>query len=140
MAHVCNVCLNWKRHELQIRASGGKPYSKTGLTNAQLVQKAATKAEAAIGGTGRFAGTAKHSYATNLLDRYQSIYGHRGLFPNHSFNNNLILGPGNRGILDVLDKTNGVIYDFKFGKAVMSPAQYNKYYNNFGLPIQVIRP
>ncbi len=110
--------------------------AKGGLTNPQLVQKSATLAERAIGGQGPVAGIAKHKYATQLLDRYQSIYGHKGLFPNHSFNN----GIGNRGILDVLDRTNGVIYDFKFGKAVMSPAQYNKYYNNFGLPIQIIRP
>jgi len=110
--------------------------ARGGLTNPQLVQKSATLAERAIGGQGPVAGIAKHKYATQLLDRYQSIYGHKGLFPNHSFNN----GIGNRGILDVLDRTNGVIYDFKFGKAVMSPAQYNKYYNNFGLPIQIIRP
>lgn len=110
--------------------------AKTGFTNSQLVQKSATLAERAIGGQGPVAGTAKHKYATQLLDRYQSIYGHKGLFPNYSFNN----GVGNRGILDVLDKTNGVVYDFKFGKAVMSPAQYTKYFNNFGLSIQVIRP
>ncbi|QQT26037.1 DUF6443 domain-containing protein [Sphingobacterium spiritivorum] len=109
---------------------------KEGLTNAQLVQKAATKAEAAIGGIGRFAGTAKHKYATNLLERYQRIYGNRGLFTNFSFNN----GVGNRGTLDVLDKINGIVYDFKFGKAVMSSSQYNKYLRNFGLPIQIVRP
>lgn len=49
---------------------------KTGLTNPQLVQKAATLAENRI--------------------------GDRGLLINHSFNN----GVGNRGILDVLDNTN----------------------------------
>ena len=38
------------------------------------------------------------------------------------------------------DHLNGIIYDFKFGKAVMSQAQYSKYFNNFGLPIQIIRP
>ncbi|MEO5894048.1 MAG: RHS repeat-associated core domain-containing protein [Ferruginibacter sp.] len=106
------------------------------LSNQQLVQKSATLAERAIGGTGRFAGTAKHQYANKLLNRYQSIYGDRGLRPNFSFNN----GVGNRGFLDVLDQTNGIIYDFKFGKAVMSSAQYNKYFRNFELPIQIIRP
>jgi RHS repeat-associated protein len=113
---------------------------REGLTNAELIQGAATKAEAAIGGTGRFAGTAKHTYATELLERYQKIYGDRGLETNVFFNNNAILGPGNRGFLDVLDRTNGVIYDFKFGNAVMSNDQYTKYTNNFGLPIQIIRP
>ncbi|WP_165798557.1 DUF4225 domain-containing protein [Chitinophaga costaii] len=110
--------------------------AKTGLANPQLVQKSATLAERAIGGTGGVAGTAKHQYASKLLNRYQSIYGNRGLETGLYFNK----GVGNRGFLDVIDYTNGIIYDFKFGKAVMSPAQYNKYFNNFGLPIQVIRP
>ena len=110
--------------------------AKPALTNAELVQSVATRAENAIGGTGRLAGTAKHTYATNLLERYQSIYGNRGLAVNKFFNN----GVGNRGFLDVLDNANGVIYDFKFGNAVMSRAQYTKYWNNFGLPIQIIRP
>ncbi|MBP1617676.1 MAG: putative RhaS protein [Bacteroidetes bacterium] len=110
--------------------------AKGGLTNPQLVQKSATLAERAIGGTGGVAGTAKHQYASKLLNRYQSIYGNRGLETGLYFNN----GVGNRGFLDVIDHTNGIIYDFKFGKAVMSPAQYNKYFSNFGLPIQVIRP
>jgi RHS repeat-associated protein len=110
--------------------------AKTGLTNPQLVQKSATLAERAIGGTGGVAGTAKHQYANALLNRYQSIYGSRGLSTNVYFNN----GVGNRGFLDVLDRTNGIIYDFKFGNAVMSPAQFGKYSRNFGLPIQVIRP
>lgn len=120
----------------------GANAAKTGLTNAQLVQKAATKAEAAIGGTGRFAGTAKHNYATNLLERYQSIYGHKGLDFKVPFNN----GPANRGFLDVLDKTNGIIYDWKFGYPSMTPTQLNmtpqmiKYQSNFGLPTQVIKP
>ncbi len=110
--------------------------ARGGLTNAQLVQKSATLAERAIGATGGVAGTAKHQHASKLLNRYQSIYGQRGLETGRYFNN----GVGNRGFLDVIDHTNGIIYDFKFGKAVMSPRQYNKYFTNFGLPIQVIRP
>lgn len=111
-------------------------FSKSGLTNYQLVQKAATLAEKAIGGKGPVSGTAKHKYASRLLERYQAIYGDRGLATNVRFNN----GVGNRGVLDVLDSANGIIYDFKFGKAVMRSAQYNKYFTNFGLPIQIIRP
>jgi len=113
-----------------------------GLTNAQLVQKAATKAEMAIGGSGRFAGTAKHNYATDLLERYQSIYGDRGLDFRVPFNNGL----NNRGFLDVLDNANAIIYDWKFGYPNMTPAQLNqtaqmlKYQRNFGLPTQVIKP
>ncbi|MDD2315476.1 MAG: hypothetical protein PHX12_11530, partial [Proteiniphilum sp.] len=97
----------------------------------------ATKAEAAIGGTGRFAGTAKHTYANNLLSRYQSIYGNRGLQFNHYFNN----GVGNRGFLDVVDHGSRTIFDYKFGNAVMGSGQYLKYSRNFpGYSIQIIRP
>lgn len=114
--------------------------AKIGLSNAELVQKAATKAERAIGKTGRFAGTEKHSYATKLLERYQKIFGDRGLDTNVYFNNNRVLGPGNRGFLDVLDNTNGIIYDFKFGQSIMKHGQYEKYSRNFEYPIHIIRP
>ncbi|GEP97520.1 hypothetical protein CCY01nite_37800 [Chitinophaga cymbidii] len=41
--------------------------AKTGMTDFQLLTRAAQKVETAIGETGRFAGTAKHTYANNLL-------------------------------------------------------------------------
>ncbi|GAA4419283.1 RHS repeat-associated core domain-containing protein [Nibrella viscosa] len=108
-----------------------------GLSNAQLVSRSATKAEAAIGGTGRFAGTAKHAYANNLLSRYQRLYGNRGLDVNYYFNN----GVGNRGFLDVVDHGSRTIFDYKFGNAVMGSSQYLKYSRNFpGYSIQIIRP
>ncbi|MEH3114040.1 hypothetical protein [Pedobacter terrae] len=66
-------------------------FTKRGTSDLELVGKAADKAEAAIGGTGRFAGTAKHTYANNLLNRYQRIYGDRGLNFNQYFNNNFTL-------------------------------------------------
>jgi hypothetical protein len=110
--------------------------AKTGLTNAQLVQKSATLAERAVAAKGPVAGTAKHEYASALLERYQSIYGTRGLSTKVYFNN----GVNNRGFLDVLDRANGIIYDFKFGVARMSTEQHALYTRNFGLPIQVIRP
>jgi hypothetical protein len=47
------------------------------MTELQLVTGAAQKAEAAIGGSGSVAGILKHTYAKNLLRRYQSIYGDR---------------------------------------------------------------
>ncbi|GAA0882181.1 DUF6443 domain-containing protein [Sphingobacterium siyangense subsp. cladoniae] len=109
---------------------------KIGLTNAELVQGAATKAEAAIGGTGRFAGKAKHVYAKDLLSRYQSIYGDRGLSFEHYFKNG-----SERGFLDVLDNNNNMIYDYKFGDATMSNKQYSKYSNAYpGYTIEVVRP
>jgi hypothetical protein len=123
-------------------AATGTKLVRKSLSNADLVQKSATKAEAAIGGTGRFAGTAKHTYATELLKRYQRRYGDRGLRFGVSFNN----GPGNIGRVDVLDRTNSIIYDWKFGYPGMTPAQLNntpqmlKYQRNFGLPTQIIKP
>ncbi|EHQ41711.1 hypothetical protein [Myroides odoratus] len=107
--------------------------SKGGYTNAQLVQSAAIRAEAAIGGVGRFAGTAKHTYAGNLLNRYQRLYGDRGLKVNEYFN-----GRFGKGFLDVHDVDHKIIYDFKFGRPIMRAAQFNKYYNTFGEPIYIV--
>ncbi|MGX5687417.1 DUF6443 domain-containing protein [Arcticibacter tournemirensis] len=110
--------------------------AKTGMTDLQLVTRAAQKAETAIGGTGRFAGTAKHTYANNLLSRYQSIYGNSGLQFNQYFN-----GPAGRGFLDVVNHRTMTIYDYKFGSAVMGNSQFLKYSNSFpGYGIQIIRP
>ncbi len=115
----------------------GKIAAKGGMTELQLVTKAAQKAEAAIGGSGGVAGTLKHTYAKNLLSRYQSIYGDRGL----SLGSNYFNGPAGKGFLDVVNHNTGMIYDFKFGNAFMSNAQYLKYSNSFpGYGIQVIRP
>ncbi|MEO9850071.1 MAG: RHS repeat-associated core domain-containing protein [Reichenbachiella sp.] len=107
--------------------------AKKGLTNNQLVTKSATLAEKAVGGTGRFAGTAKHTYATNLLRRYQGIYGNRGLRTNVYFN-----GRNGRGFLDVLDETNGIIYDWKFGRPFMSNSQFTKYSRHWRLPVNIV--
>ncbi len=70
----------------------------TGMTDTQLLTRVAQKAETAIGGTGRFAGTEKHAYANNLLNRYQSIYGNRGLQSNQYLN-----GPVGKGFIDVVN-------------------------------------
>lgn len=111
--------------------------ARTGMSEVQLVTRAAQKAEVAIGGTGRFAGTAKHTYTNNLLSRYQSIYGNRGLQLNNYFNN----GVGNRGFLDVVNHNSRTIYDFKFGSATWRAGQLQKYQRNFpGYNIQIIRP
>ena len=106
------------------------------LTNGQLIESAAMRAESAIGGTGRFAGSAKHTYAINLLKRYESRFGSRGLQYNYYFN-----GKSGRGFLDVYDEASGMIYDFKFGKAFMNKAQYQKYSTSFpGSKIYITRP
>ncbi|MDE2105983.1 MAG: hypothetical protein KGL39_52660, partial [Patescibacteria group bacterium] len=94
----------------------------------QLVQDIATRAEktmnrrlAAQGRatTGRFAGTAKHSYAKRLLDRYQSMYGTRGLVTEESWlngsNQNAAGKPGSVR-LDVRDTNTNEVYDLDFGR------------------------
>jgi RHS repeat-associated protein len=111
--------------------------TKTGMTEMQLVTRAAQKAEAAIGGTGNVAGTLKHTYAKNLLSRYQSRFGGNLSLGSNYFNN----GIGNRGFLDVVNHSTKTIYDFKFGGAVMNNAQFLKYSRNFeGYGIHIVRP
>ena len=123
--------------EASVGINSLKGISSKALTNSQLVQKSATLAERAIGGIGPVAGTSKHQYAKNLLSRYQSIYGDQGL----SLGTNYFKSKAGKGFLDVVNHNTKTIYDFKFGKAVMSNAQYAKYSSNFpGYSIQVIRP
>ena len=107
----------------------------------QLVTKAAQKAEAAIGGTGNVAGTLKHTYAKNLLSRYQIRFGGDLSLSSNYFNNNALLGAGNKGFLDVVNHTTKTIYDFKFGSAVMNNTQFLKYSRNYpGYGITIIKP
>jgi len=110
---------------------------KTVMTDEKLITRIAQKAEKAIGGSGGVKGSLKHQYAKKLLDRYQKMFGDRGLETEFPFNN----GPGNRGFLDVVKHSTMQIWDYKFGKAVMSTEQYLKYSTNFrNYIIKVIRP
>ena len=114
--------------EVKASAKSATTHAAKGLTNEQIVMKAADKANRAIPGTWPVVGTKKHTYAEKLIDRYQSIHGDRGLRTNEYFNN----GPGNRGFLDVHDTQNNIIYDFKFGKnPKMGQPQIDKYMRNF---------
>lgn len=126
-----------------IRASNsGRSFWTGKYTNRTLVQKAADLAEAKIGGTGAVAGTRKHKYAKNVLQRYQDIYGDRKL----RFDVNKIDETTNRKyILDVLDRKK-FIYDWKFGYPNKTPGQLNmlpqmqKYREIWGLPSEIIKP
>ena len=86
------------------------------LANEALVQKAANLAERRIGGFGSKAGTLKHGYAEDLLQRYQRRFGDRGLELEGSWKNGLPVEYGTKGSvrLDVFDTTSGTIYDYKF--------------------------
>jgi len=53
----------------------GNVATKGGMTELQLVTKAAQKAKAAIPGSGGVVGTLRHTSAKNLLSRYQSRFG-----------------------------------------------------------------
>ena len=79
----------------------------------------ARRAERKIGGTGHVAGSKKHSYADELLHRYQKMTGQR----THLETETSYLGGQKtfRGKLgsarpDVRDKNTGTIYDYKFVK------------------------
>lgn len=96
--------------------SATNPASRPALTNPQLVQKAASIAEMRIGGTGRVQGIRKHTYAKNLLERYQRAYGDRGLELESSWYNGNPKKYGYPGSvrIDVLDINKGIAYDYKF--------------------------
>jgi hypothetical protein len=100
--------------------SGGQ--SRQGLTNFELVVRAGAKAQAAIPGRGNVAGIAKHTYATNLLERYQQMYGTRGLDLNRQIGQGL-----GSARPDVFDNQNNMIYDWKFGAGRLGNAQRTLY-------------
>ncbi|WP_158642992.1 DUF6443 domain-containing protein [Mucilaginibacter ginsenosidivorax] len=117
--------------------------AKNALTNDQLVKRAAEFADEFVTKAKNpgALGTAKHEAATKLLERYQNIYGDRGLTFKEYFNNEQSLGIGNKGFLDVVDHASQKIYDFKFGAAKLGGAQQAKYARNFaGYIIKQIKP
>jgi hypothetical protein len=100
-------------------APNGASCACNGSTNPStpdLIQAIATRAEARIGGTGAVAGTKKHAYAATLLDRYQGIYGSRGLQVEQAYLNGVPVPgkPSGSAIPDVFDPSTGIIYDYKF--------------------------
>ena len=114
------------------------------MTEKQLVQRAATYADGFVPFTTSPAvtGTLKHVAAKRYLHLLQLRTGQGGLsLGSNYFNNNSILGAGNRGYLDVVNHNTKMIYDFKFGDAIMNNAQRSLYSRNFpGYGIQVIKP
>lgn len=120
----------------------GRDFWTGKITNRTLVQRAATVAESNVGGKGAVAGTKKHEYATEMLERYQKRYEDRQLlFKNYNYDSN-----GKRYILDVLDKKNKMIYDWKFGYPNKTPFQLNStpqmqnYRRLWEIPSEVIKP
>ena len=83
-------------------------------------------------GTPREIGTLDHAYAKRLLDRYQRMFGDRGLVTERSFIGGLEVPYGSKGSvrLDVLDVNTGAVWDYKFGTTPMSAAQRLKILTN----------
>ena len=79
-------------------------------------------------GTPREIGIAQHTYAKNLLNRYQKMFGDRGLVAERSFINGVRVPYGTSGSvrLDVFDIHTGAVWDYKFGVTPMSAAQQAK--------------
>jgi len=92
-----------------------------GLSNAEIVEKAGEKAFRNILGKGPIVGIERHEYATEMIERYQNLYGSRGLLPK-------VRSADGKAILDILDSQNSIIYDWKFGNSArMSNTQFLKY-------------
>ncbi len=77
-------------------------------------------------------GSQKHAYADHLLDRYQKIYGSRGLLTEsswelqHGVPKRVPYGTKGSTRVDVLDTATRRAYDYKFGGARMSSSQRKK--------------
>ena len=102
--HVKKAKAKAMRYLLLLITTGGVfcSHAQHGATTSDMDKNwVVTKSLNADGSTGGPAGTAKHQYASALLNRYQSIHGSKGLSTNVHFNN----GVGNRGFLGVLDRT-----------------------------------
>lgn len=133
-----------ERATVRVVVNGNEHLIPKGLTNTELIQFGANEAERIVGGTGRYAGTQKHTYVNALLDRFERIDGTRG------FQYDVYFGPENgngRGFLDLWDPQNNMIYDFKFGYPNKTPAMLNnspqmiRYRNEFtGASSTIIKP
>jgi RHS repeat-associated protein len=123
-------------------------------TNAQLVQDIATRADTwaareGITGTPQQLGIAKHGYAEDLLNRYQQMFGDRGLQTEVSVINRGVVDYGTAGSvrLDVLEGNVAnptAIYDYKFGTSGLTPGRINQIRTiggyGPGVPIIPVRP
>lgn len=93
------------------RASlSGREFLTGRYTNEAIVIRAGVGAENSLGGKGAIAGTKKHKYTREFIDKVNEIYENTGLKVHES---KKYLGKVN--YFDVLDLKNGIIYDYKFG-------------------------
>ena len=113
---------------------GPKPAVATSkyANNEDLIQSVADRADARFAGSGPAVGSQKHAYADRLLDRYQKIFGSRGLLTEKSWElhqgvpRRVPYGTKGSTRVDVLDTATRRAYDYKFGGARMSSSQRKK--------------
>jgi RHS repeat-associated protein len=86
------------------------------LTNDELVQEIARRAQRKIGGWGSSRGSQKHGYAAKVLRRYQNLYGSRDMVAEVSYLHQVRVPYGTKGgiRIDVLDLNANVAHDYKF--------------------------
>jgi len=79
-------------------------------------------------GTPREIGTRQHKYARDLLERYQRMFGERGLETEVSLKNGKSVRYGKEGSVrvDVFDPDTGEIWDYKFGSTPMTQRQIDR--------------
>lgn len=100
--------------------SVGPGYQEAGFGGAarHLLREIAKRAQRAIGGTGRVAGTKKHRYAKRLLERYQRMYGKQGrrfeVEGSWRGGGRIHYGAKGSARIDVLDTRTNIAYDYKF--------------------------
>ena len=134
-----------------VRGFGTSPYA----TNGDLVQSIATRADdwgVRQGlGNGPVAGTLKHGYSETLLNRYQRMFGDRGLTAEARYVNG---NPWQSGDplagslrLDVVEGplTNPTqVWDYKFGQATLSQSRITQIQtgipNGANVPILMVKP
>ncbi|WP_294293354.1 hypothetical protein, partial [uncultured Sphingomonas sp.] len=135
--------------------SAGSRFGGAYATNGELVQSVGTRADAwgiRQGlGNGRVAGTLKHGYAEDVLNRYQRMFGDRGLTAEARYVGG---APWESGMtttgsirLDVVEgpllRPTGV-WDYKFGNATLSQGRITQIQsgipNGANVPILMVKP
>jgi hypothetical protein len=106
-------------------------------TNAQLVEDIGIRAQGwaqrkKLTGTARQIGTRQHTYARDVLRRYQRMFDDRGLRTEVSFFSGEEVRYGTRGSVraDVFDPATGQIWDYKFGTTPMTQRQIRRLLDN----------
>jgi hypothetical protein len=124
-------------------ASRGATAPQTAVrTNAQLVDDVGTRAgewaqrtrqqTTLANASPRTVGIKQHTYAKNVLDRYQRMFGNRNLVTEQSFikGNSVRYGAQGSTRIDVLDTITGAAWDYKFGTTPMRQSQIQKIFQN----------